>query len=104
MAFKQEIPMRWVEVDNQLKEVGDFSWFAPSGDFVWLTYKRIDGFNQSIRVTTDPKLSDGPNTWLWDGVWDKPTLTPSIRSRHLDGKTVLWHGYITKGVMQILDE
>lgn len=56
----------------------------------------------------DPVVSDGRDTWEWDGNREAPTLTPSILKWQLDkhGKRVgeHWHGYLTAGVFKLCNE
>ena len=45
---------------------------------------------------------DLANAWTWNGSTEKPTLKPSIRTIHPDGKVS--HVWLTDGVCQHLDD
>ena len=65
-------------------------------------YRYRDGTYVSL-VDTISIYKDGEDkplgqSWLWDGNYEKPTLTPSLDSTDASGCG--WHGFLTAGAWQ----
>lgn len=61
------------------------------------------GYSFPVELPVITKGSrDLANAWTWNGSTEKPTLKPSIRTIHADGK--MSHVWLTDGVCQHLDD
>jgi hypothetical protein len=86
--------------DEELKEIGDFSWrflggngVDPVGMAVMLPQGNGRGRIDWIPIVKGP--APAPKyPWGWDGNLDAPTLTPSLL---LEGG---WHGYMKAGRLE----
>jgi hypothetical protein len=58
--------------------------------------------NQMHAVTTTVKNGSG-SIWAWNGNYEKPTLTPSIRVMNGAGRT-LCHAWVKDGKVEYLDD
>jgi len=85
-----------------LRLVDGFSNMVRPGDFFWSETK--EGRRMHVAVPATSRQSDtwtlsdipvsrsgGGKDWEWDGIVDKPTISPS-----LDVKGI-WHGFIRNG-------
>ena len=79
---------------------GEFSWNDEDGPVRELTFMVPGDEWGFIRTITCYRKGNHPGhvAWEWDGDMDKPTLNPSIAAKGApDGKTMVWHGYLTAG-------
>ena len=82
----------------EVKKPGDFFIYEADLDRVYI-YLIVPGEIETMGFRSLP-IYRGPVTdhpgWHWDGNLDKPTLTPSIFAKGLQGEDI-WHGFMTAG-------
>ncbi len=71
------------------------------GDFSFETNGRIL-LRYGPEWTDYTNLEIGGKGWVWDGNKEAPTLTPSIKCTHHDGR--IFHGYLTAGELIYLND
>ena len=82
--------------------VGSFWWVkSDNGEAIFMvtpTWSTAHKWNIEMGPNIVCCTVNHENGWAWNGNYDAPTLTPSIRSRGVD-LIEIWHGYMTDGTL-----